>query len=200
MLSRRDLFHILPAGAAACLGCTAASMCAAQTALQTASAPRSDGFAEKADMTWQQVFDFSYKGYARLMKKLAARVGHDEFLAILQKASTENTLERMESLLQSAPARDLRVFEAWMKTQPIYGNALVYDVLEETDTAFEIHVSQCLWAKTFRAQNAADIGYASICYPDYASTTAFNPKIKLLRTKTLMQGDDCCNHRWVMET
>ena len=43
------------------------------------------------------------------------------------------------------------------------------------------------------------VGYASICHPDFAMTEGYNPKMKLLRTKTLMQGDDCCNHCWVME-
>jgi hypothetical protein len=63
----------------------------------------------------------------------------------------------------------------------------------------EIKITECLWAKTFRAANAADIGYATICYSDFAGAVAFNPKMRLVRTKTLMQGHDCCNHRWVLE-
>jgi len=29
--------------------------------------------------------------------------------------------------------------------------------------------------------------------------SAFNPKLKMIRSKTLMQGHDCCNHRYVVE-
>jgi len=199
MLSRRDLFRVLPAGAAACLGCAGLSVCAAQSAAQT-TPPPANRFDEKADMTWQQVFNLTYKGYAHVMKKLAADIGHDAFLAMLQRAESEKTVQQITLMAQSAPSRDLGTFEYWMKTQPIQRGALVYDVLEENAAAFEIHVSQCLWAKTFRAQDAGDIGYASICAQDYIATTTFNPKMRLIRTKTLMQGDDCCNHRWVMET
>lgn len=60
-------------------------------------------------------------------------------------------------------------------------------------------MTECLWAATFRAAGAEDIGYATICHPDFATTTAFNPRMRMIRTKTLMQGHDCCNHRWVME-
>ena len=27
----------------------------------------------------------------------------------------------------------------------------------------------------------------------------FNPKMRMIRTKTLMQGDDCCNNRYIIE-
>lgn len=72
-------------------------------------------------------------------------------------------------------------------------------MIEDTPQAFEVKITECLWAKTYRDFNAADLGYILSCYPDYASTKAFNPKMRMIQTKTLMQGDDCCNHRIVME-
>jgi len=68
--------------------------------------------------------------------------------------------------------------------------------VEDSETAHEIRVTECLWAKTFREAGAAAIGYAVVCHGDYAECQAFNPHIRMIRTKTLMQGDDCCNHRW----
>ena len=50
----------------------------------------------------------------------------------------------------------------------------------------------CLVAKTFREADAADIGYAAICYADFSVANAFNPEIVLTRNKCLMNGDDCC--------
>jgi hypothetical protein len=60
-------------------------------------------------------------------------------------------------------------------------------------------VTECLWAKTFREADAADIGYRCICRADYVTAKAFNPKLELVRDKTLMQGHACCNHRYVMQ-
>lgn len=73
------------------------------------------------------------------------------------------------------------------------------ELVEDTDHAREIKVTECLWAKTLRELNPADIGYAAIYHGDYAYCQGFNPKIRMIRSKTLMQGDDCCNHRWVWE-
>ena len=60
-------------------------------------------------------------------------------------------------------------------------------------------VTECLWAQTFREANAGNIGFASICYGDEAMAAAFDRRLKLIRTKTLMQGDDSCPCRWVWE-
>jgi len=198
-MTRRDLFHVLPTGAAACLGCTGMALCAAQTAAQTGAPEPSSGFGAKADMTWEQVFRFAHLGYAQILKKLSAEIGHDRFDKMLREAASEEVARSVTALTKSVPERNIAAFALYMKTQPIYRSALVWNVVEESPTAFEIHVSQCLWAKTFRAQDAAEIGYARICYPDYAASEAFNPKMKMIRTKTLMQGHDCCNHRWAME-
>ena len=70
---------------------------------------------------------------------------------------------------------------------------------EETKTSYEVRVTECLWAQTFIEENAADIGYATHCHVDYASAAAFNPNIRMYRTKTLMEGHDYCDHKWVWE-
>ena len=76
---------------------------------------------------------------------------------------------------------------------------LTLKVVEDTPEAYEVKSTEGLWAQTFRAKGAAEIGYALRCHRDYADCWGFNPKITLIRSKTLMQGDDCCNHRFVWE-
>ena len=42
--------------------------------------------------------------------------------------------------------------------------------------------------------------YHFSCALDYYTTPAFSSKIHFTRTKTLLQGDDCCNHRYSYTT
>jgi hypothetical protein len=72
-------------------------------------------------------------------------------------------------------------------------------MVEDTERAAEMKVTECLWAKTFRDAGAGDIGYALMCHGDFATAPAFNAKMKMTRTKTLMQGHDCCNPRWTLQ-
>lgn len=64
---------------------------------------------------------------------------------------------------------------------------------EDSDIRQGYRFTRCLWADAFRALNAADIG-RWICQSDGPVAAAFNPAIRLRMTKTLMAGDDCCDH------
>ena len=60
-------------------------------------------------------------------------------------------------------------------------------------------MTECIWAKTFLDYKLGDIGHAHVCWGDYAWAQGFNPKIRMVRDKTLMQGHACCNHRYLWE-
>jgi len=80
---------------------------------------------------------------------------------------------------------------------PAFANALTFTVAEDTDKVYELRVTECLWAQTFIAAKAGDLGYAGVCFGDYAFAKAFNPSVEMVRDKTLMQGHDSCNHRYL---
>lgn len=203
MLSRRDLLSVIPAGAVACMGCASLALCAQKSTDQTASPVTSTGSTASADMTWEQAFRFRYKGYIHLMKRLSSVIGNDKFPALLSEASSK-TASEAPMKVKPEPGWDMENFTRYFLNElmpaPMYRAALNWDIVEKSSTALEFRFSQCLWASTFRAEDAAEIGYATVCYGDYAYTKAISPSIKLIRTKTLMQGDDCCNHRFVVES
>jgi hypothetical protein len=73
------------------------------------------------------------------------------------------------------------------------------EVVERSLTRSVSNVRKCIWAEAFRSQGAADIGYPWKCKQDYALASAIHPRFKMKRTKTLMQGDDCCDFTWYWE-
>ena len=165
-----------------------------------AKTPDTHKFQQDSGMTLQQVYNFAYKRYISLMQSLAKELGEDGFLEALERASLQAAAHDTKEATKSIPRHDLAILTNWARIpDPYMVQRLTFDVVEDTERAFEIRVTECIWAKTFREADAADLGYATECHRDFATCQAFNPKIKLIRTKTLMQGDDCCNHRWVLE-
>ena len=81
-----------------------------------------------------------------------------------------------------------------------WSDRLTFEILNDDENVFEMKFTECIWAKTFREAGASDIGYSGVCYQDYPSAKAYNPNLKLLREKTLMQGHDCCHFKWIMES
>jgi hypothetical protein len=174
-----------------CLGCSSLSAASAK-----------HRFAEPSNMTYEEVYKFTFQNhFVPVLKGLASQIGKDKFDRMLRKACDQAAAEQTKKQSQSAARRDPAAMLAPLKTNdPFWQHVLNIQIVEETPQAAEVKVTECLWAKVFREANAADIGYSAICYPDFASARAFNPKMKLVRTKTLMQGHDCCNHRWVLES
>ena len=83
------------------------------------------------------------------------------------------------------------------RTAP-FGTTAHSDNVEDTENAFELKVTECIWASVFRdAGLDGEIGHAAVCNMDYTWPTTFNPKFKMERDRTLMQGHDHCNHRYV---
>ena len=198
--NRRDLLlKVLPA-CSLCLGCSRLGMAAALS--QTPSAiPLSAKAAEKTDMTYEDLFKFAYVGMIPVMKNLAAQIGKDKFLEMLMKASSEAAARGVEAEYRDKPKRDLATWMADLKKPgPLYEHTLTYEILKDTEKEAEFRITECLWAKTFRQADAADIGYASICHGDIAAVLAFNPKLKMDRPKILMKGEDECRYHLVMET
>lgn len=193
-LSRRSLFNILPAAAAGCAVCAGAMECAAQAAAGPPAA-----WSQKADVTWEQIFRFAYqKDLIPILKSLAAQMGREKFCKMLEDTVCGIASKGMAG--KTLPERDFETFRASMRAMPpLYKSALDFEVVEDSPAALEYRVKHCLWAKSFRESEAGDLGYAIVCSADFAIAAAFNPKLKLAREKTLMQGQENCHFRYTME-
>ncbi|UCC43606.1 MAG: L-2-amino-thiazoline-4-carboxylic acid hydrolase [Candidatus Zixiibacteriota bacterium] len=188
----------------ACLFCLGARSLVASTTADSTDTPADTRhrFLRDSRMTYEEVLKFAYASWLiPAMKVLAEDIGPDALDEMLRKITSEVVRRRMPERVRSLPDNSLptfaRIFE---KPGPILENGAVYEIVENNERALELRVSECLWAKIFCDADAARIGFSYICFADYATAQAFNPGIVLHRSKTLMQGDDHCNHRYVMET
>jgi hypothetical protein len=196
---RKLLLQMLPAGAFACLLCRNALAAAGQT--KGAAPPGKNKFQAPCEMSYEELFQFAYAyGFIPSMKAMGAEIGREKLVEMLTRASSTAAVEQVRERLKKNPKNDLATYTADLRDpDPLFKHALTFKIVEDTPTAVEARITECLWAKTFREADAADIGYACLCHTDFAAVPAFNPKIKLILTKTLMQGNDCCNPRYVME-
>jgi fumarate reductase iron-sulfur subunit len=68
----------------------------------------------------------------------------------------------------------------------------------ETEDGTQFNVTRCPLAEIARSVDAADWGYTCFCADDEHIVKGFNPEMKFNRTKTLMEGHDCCTHLYFL--
>ena len=149
------------------------------------------------EITYRKFFATRYSEFIKLAKALEKEWGKDKLINFLKKSKEERALNYGQKQAKKIGDTSLAAYVKQFRP-PNYQNSLTHEVVEDTDTAFQMKVTECIWAKTFIDAGMGDVGYAHICYGDYNWTKGFNTKLKMERDKTLMQGHDCCNHRYIM--
>ena len=196
LTSRRELLlYVLPA-CSLCLGFSRLGVAAAQ---KPAPLPLSKRATEKMEISYEDYFKFSYGEIIPVLKNLSDQIGKEQFIEMLKKAASEAAARNAEAAFKNQPKRDLASYIEGMRNPgPLYQHALTFEFIKDTEKEAEVRITECLWAKTFRQANAAEIGFATMCNTDVAALKAYNPKITLNRPKLLMQGDNECRFRWTM--
>lgn len=198
-LSRRDLItKVMPACALTCIApCQALGM--SEPGKKIFQGHKFDTELE-GKMTYRQLFQRQYYNFIEFGKALKKELGDKEAIELIKKLSDKSSIERGKVQAQQMGENSLQAFVKQFKDPEGYKYVLTMEIVEDTDETFELNVTECLWAEAFNAQNAGDIGFAWICYGDYGWPQGFNPQLEMVRDKTLMEGDCCCNHRYVYKT
>jgi hypothetical protein len=145
----------------------------------------------------RELTEMSARGMKPVITAMREELGDGETIRILNVSSAEIGREFGKRQAQSVPETSFENFTAGFR-QMLSGNSLTGEVVEDTETVFALEVTECIWPEVFRAAGLdGDIGHAAVCNMDYYWPPAFNPAFRMERSKTLMQGHDCCNHRYM---
>jgi len=198
-LDRRDfLTRAVPACAAACFGLGSISSLAAMDELSDV-----DQDLHKFDKEFEQTLTsrrhvgMSYGPMIGLINILQSHMSPEQVIEILNDYSA--AAGRSAGARNLADAED-NSFESFVTRfrPPNYAETLTHEVVEDTGEVLELRVTECVWASVFSdAGLGGEVGHAAICNMDYHWPPAFNPAFKMERNRTLMQGHDHCNHRYI---
>ncbi len=120
----------------------------------------------------------------------------DEGVEAIHDAFKEVAVERGGKMAREAGASTLKAFCSALEAGCTGSHE--WRKLEDTDKRQAYRFTRCMWAEIFAELDALDIGFW-LCEGDAPMASAFNPAIGFQRTKTLMEGDDCCDHIFYLE-
>ena len=134
---------------------------------------------------------------APIIKSVAQRIGWDEALAILQEANQQEAFQRGNRM---AEKMKLNGIEELVDDVAGWGRGGIFemDVLEQTPTTYFFNVTRCPYYDKYKELGLEEFGIGFSCCRDKPFARGFNPKLRLERTKTIMEGADHCDFRYYL--
>ncbi len=197
-LDRRDLLtHAAPACFGAWLGLCKMPAAAVLGIQSQQQEQHKFDVRSELSLSVRQRVGMQFGNMIEFIRTLQAEIGEEELIRLLNRYSAEVGRRTGEQQASSSPDTGFQTFVATFRP-PRYANSLTHEVVRDEEKVFELRVTECVWAETFRnAGLGGEIGHAAVCNMDYYWPAAFNPRFKMERSKTLMQGDEICNHRYI---
>lgn len=135
---------------------------------------------------------------AEFLPALGREFGPAEVLEVLRRTSVAIARRQGRELARCVPDRSLKAFRNslvhWTRDE-----ALVLDVLSESERELAFNVTRCRYAELYRRLGVPELGPVFSCARDFALIEGFNPRIRLTRTQTLMEGAGFCDFRYRLD-
>ena len=141
---------------------------------------------------------------AEILKEvyLTLKESHGEEVAkkTIAESVRRSAIEQARQFAAAAPGGPS--LKAFRDVMPLWtkGGALEIEVKEQTDQTFTFNVVRCRYAETYKAMGLGEIGHLLSCNRDGAFCEGYDPKLKLKRTQTIMQGASHCDFKYRYES
>ena len=140
---------------------------------------------------------------AEILKEVYETLKESHGVEVAKKTVSESVrrsaIEQARQFAAAAPGGSS--LKAFVDVMPLWtkGGALEIDIKEQTDTTFTFNVTRCRYAETYKAMGLGEIGALLSCNRDGAFCEGYDPKLKLERSQTIMQGASHCDFKYKYE-
>jgi fumarate reductase iron-sulfur subunit len=135
---------------------------------------------------------------APLIKAFVDRFGREAALQITKEVIGTLARQSGEGLKVMSGGNTM---DHLQKIWPVFGQggALEFEMLPSTPTTGGLNVTRWRYAEMYHKHGLQEFGFLLSCGRDFAMMEGFNPKIRFIRTQTIMEGAPFCDFRFVLE-
>ncbi len=130
-----------------------------------------------------------------VVKAFEDEIGKERAHAIVREALRKSTSSFYENLRKGLKGNPIDLVVGGL---PMFAGdgALDYEVLNQTEDAFDINITRCAYAEFYKKLGEPDLGLLFQCDLDFAIAEGLGPDIEFKRTQTIMQGASHCDFRY----
>ena len=137
-------------------------------------------------------------------REIEARIAGPLLTAFMREFGREKTFEVAEQVILSLARESGRqwadflggnTLEDYAKGLSLWSrdDALQFEIKEQSAVKMVVHVTRCRYAEMYQELGLTQLGELLSCGRDFAMVKGFNPKMKLIRTQTIMEGALYCD-------
>ncbi|MCL2499829.1 MAG: L-2-amino-thiazoline-4-carboxylic acid hydrolase [Defluviitaleaceae bacterium] len=136
--------------------------------------------------------DFMFNKLGKIIRAMKERFGEEAYGVIVET----NREEVKQQWRKKAEDHGDSSIESLIKLlwEPLNEHNGFGYTMEKTDEGVQMTCTRCPGAEIAQRLGCGKELYHEFCKNDWSIVEGFNPNIGFTMTKTLMQGDDCCNH------
>jgi len=131
-----------------------------------------------------------------LVKALQVELGEERANALVRRALGATYRRYGEEFWRTKSEKNVGKIMASAFATFARGDALDYQVREQSQDVFAIDVRGCRYAEFYKELGEPELGFLLVCSADFLMADGFDPDITLTRTQTIMQGASHCNFRY----
>lgn len=132
-----------------------------------------------------------------VLRALRCELGKEKADAIVKQALRSWSKQLFAAIgdrIESGPRRKWAALQAaWAQISEPYVTA---EIRRHDKEAFEVDITQCLFAEFFRALGEPELGALLICEADFDVAAAGSGEVGLARDQTIMKGAPSCTFRY----
>lgn len=153
-------------------------------------------FDERLQEEKKKFFEMHTKEVARILGILKDHFGSEVF-EVISKEEGKKVVRRWSEKAKEHGSNTIEdlIQLLW---EPMREHGLEY-TMEKKDNGILMHCTKCPYYDHAQKHGTTETSFAFTCATDPYIVEGFNDKIGFKRTKTLMEGHDCCDHFYYMK-
>lgn len=130
---------------------------------------------------------------------LKPAIGVEAAQKAIGEAVRRSAVEQAQRFAAQSP--DGPSLEGFIAMQPLWTaeGALEVQEIGRSATTYEFNVVRCRYSEMYKAMGLGEIGHLLSCQRDGTFCEGYDPRLKLERTQTIMQGASHCDFRFRYE-
>jgi fumarate reductase iron-sulfur subunit len=143
-------------------------------------------------------------------REIEAGVAVPLIKAFMDEFGREKAMEIASRVIESLAGESGRMLAQWAggnslehfaKAAAVFsqGDASTSEIIEASPRRLALNTTRCRYVEMYKEHGWGEFGYLLSCGRDFAMIKGFNPRIKLTRTQTIMEGADFCDFHFEMK-